>query len=197
MPVLSDYYRDLQVWENVPPKNLVAEWPDTLVASVISQLHAAITASGILGATCPILKGSTNQSIGNQVEEFTIPLLSCKLAHFTLRKCVGAGYPDCELTQERTGIKMPLEVKATADWSPGDSSRRVLTSSSAKLRSQFAEPIYHLLTSIVYRGSSPLKAVIESIRLDFLEPTTVVGVRLEASVSHKILCAGSHRSIVF
>ena len=42
-----------------------------------------------------------------------------------------------------------------------------------------------------------MSAKIGRIRLDFLEPTTLVGVRLEASVSHKILCSGSHRSIVF
>lgn len=126
-----------------------------------------------------------------------IRLLAARLSDFDLRKCAGAGYPDRELIQVASGLKIPLEVKATADWDPNDSSRRVLTSSSGKLRTQFSEPIHHLLLSIVYEISSPANAMISSIRLDFLEPTTRVGVRLEASVSHKILCTGSHRSIVF
>ncbi len=36
----------------------------------------------------------------------------------------------------------------------------------------------------------------DAIRLDFLEPDTAVNVRLEASVNHKILAAGPHRSKV-
>ena len=197
MPTLSDYYKDLQVWENIERKALIADWPETLAASVESEIQDAIAAAGVLGIRCPIRKGSTNQSIGNQVEDFVIPLLAAKLAGFTLRKCAGAGYPDRELIQADSGLKIPLEVKATADWNPNDSSRRVLTSSSDKLRTQFVEPIHHLLFSILYELSSPMSAKIGKIRLDFLEPTTLVGVRLEASVSHKILCSGSHRSIVF
>ena len=197
MPTLSDYYNDLQVWENVDRRTLVAEWPEPLAASVEAKIHDAIAAAGVLGIRCPIRKGSTNQSIGNQVEDFVIPLLAAKLSGFTLRKCAGAGYPDRELIQADSGLKIPLEVKATADWNPNDSSRRVLTSSSDKLRTQFSDPIHHLLFSILYEISSPMSARIGSIRLDFLEPTTLVGVRLEASVSHKILCSGSHRSIVY
>ena len=197
MPTLSDYYNDLQVWENVERKTLIAEWPETLAVSVETEIHDAIAAAGVLGIRCPIRKGSTNQSIGNQVEDFVIPLLAAKLSGFTLRKCAGAGYPDRELIQADSGLKIPLEVKATADWNPNDSSRRVLTSSSDKLRTQFSDPIHHLLFSILYEISSPMSAKIGRIRLDFLEPTTLVGVRLEASVSHKILCSGSHRSIVY
>ena len=197
MPTLSDYYNDLQVWENVERKTLIAEWPETLAVSVETEIHDAIAAAGVLGIRCPIRKGSTNQSIGNQVEDFVIPLLAAKLSGFTLRKCAGAGYPDRELIQADSGLKIPLEVKATADWNPNDSSRRVLTSSSDKLRTQFTDPIHHLLFSILYEISSPMSAKIGRIRLDFLEPTTLVGVRLEASVSHKILCSGSHRSIVY
>ena len=197
MPTLSDYYNDLQVWENVDRRTLVAEWPEPLAASVEAKIHDAIAAAGVLGIRCPIRKGSTNQSIGNQVEDFVIPLLAAELSGFTLRKCAGAGYPDRELIQADSGLKIALEVKATADWNPNDSSRRVLTSSSDKLRTQFTDPIHHLIFSILYEISSPMSARIGSIRLDFLEPTTLVGVRLEASVSHKILCSGSHRSIVF
>jgi len=197
MPALSDYYKDLQIWENVDRRALIAGWPVVLVDSVILEFQTAIAASDVIGIRCPIRKRSTNQSIGNQVEAFVIPLIAARLSGFDLRKCAGAGYPDRELIQRRCGLKISLEVKATSDWNPSDSSRRVLTSSSDKLRTQFREPIHHLLCIILYEISSQVSAKIKSVRLDFLEPTTVVGVRLEASVSHKILCSGSHRSIVF
>jgi len=197
MPTLSDYYDDLQVWENVSRQTLIAEWPVDLASSVEAEIHDALGTARILGMRCPIRKGSTNQSIGNQVEDSVIPVLATRLVSFTLKKCAGAGYPDWEMLQTGSGIKMPFEVKATAGWNPNDSSRRVLTSSSDKLRTQFSAPIHHLLFSILYEMSSPMSARIGNIRLDFLEPATLVGVRLEASVSHKILCTGSHRSIVF
>ena len=108
MPTLSDYYNDLQVWENVERKTLIAEWPETLAVSVETEIHDAIAAAGVLGIRCPIRKGSTNQSIGNQVEDFVIPLLAAKLFGFTLRKCAGAGYPDRELIQADSGLKIPL-----------------------------------------------------------------------------------------
>ena len=71
----------------------------------------------------------------------------------------------------------------------------MLTSSSEKLRSHFRDPIHHLLLTVVHtRGN--ISPTIQAIRLDFLEPTTTVNVRLEASVNHKILTHDSHQSRV-
>jgi hypothetical protein len=95
------------------------------------------------------------------------------------------------LTETTTNTHIPLEVKATSNWNDRDSNRRVLTSSSNKLRAQFSDPIYHLLLTVLYSQNENL-ATIEAIRLDFLELTTVVNVRLEASVNHKILATGHH-----
>jgi hypothetical protein len=39
-------------------------------------------------------------------------------------------------------------------------------------------------------------ATIDAIRLDFIEPSTSVSVRLEASVNHKILSNGPHHTKV-
>ena len=90
---------------------------------------------------------------------------------------------------------MPLELKATSCWNDKDTNRRVLTSSSKKLRQNFSSPIYHLLFTAVYnKNRDPI--TIDKIRLDFLEPTTRVNVRLEASVSHKILANGRHYAII-
>ena len=41
-----------------------------------------------------------------------------------------------------------------------------------------------------------LEGVIDRVRLDFFEPTTPVNVRLEASVSHKILADSDHYATI-
>lgn len=86
-------------------------------------------------------------------------------------------------------------MKATSDWNAQDSNRRVLTSSSEKLRAQFEAPIFHLLCTAMYAYEEN-GARIGCVRLDFLEPSSPVNVRLEASVSHKLLTNGTHASLV-
>ena len=195
MPNLNDYYTDLLNWEGVTPTPLVQTWPVRLRQVIEADIISAVNTSGVKGSNCPILPGSTNQSIGNQVENYTIPLLQKYTSSFTMGPCSGSGYPDKTLTCSSTRLKMPLEVKATSDWNPSDSNRRVLTSSSIKLRNQFTAPIHHLLLTVVYTPATT-HATIDAIRLDFLEPSTSVSVRLEASVNHKILSRGPHHSKV-
>lgn len=195
MPTLSDYYRDLLIWEGEQPRQLVDRWPAALPAVIEAEFVQAVADSGLKGYACPIRTGSTNQSIGNQVEEYAILHLSPRMRLFAIGPCSGAGYPDKVLIQQATGLRMPLEVKATSDWNPSDSNRRVLTSSSQKLRQQFARPIHHLLMTLLYTIEGQT-ARMDAVRLDFLEPDTAVNVRLEASVNHKILAAGPHRSKV-
>jgi hypothetical protein len=193
MPTFKDYYKDLLIWENVVHTELVEEWPAALVAAVHADIQQSVSSGSIIGLRCPIREESTNQSIGNQVEVFVLPKLAAGLKSFKLAKCSGAGYPDEFLKENNTNLKMPLEVKATSDWNPKDSNRRVLTSTSEKIRKEFRYPIYHLLLTILYRINTD-SAVVENIRLDYLEPSTQVSVRLEASVNHKILSNGKHKS---
>ncbi len=120
-----------------------------------------------------------------------MPQLTKGLKEFQLEKCVGAGYPDRMLV--RHGHRIALEIKATSDWNPSDSNRRVLTSSSEKLRRHFHPPIHHLLCTVFYSLKDDC-AVIGALRLDFLEPDSIVNVRLEVSVSHKLLAAAKHHS---
>lgn len=195
MATLSDYYKDLLVWEGIPDRQLVNPWPATLIKAIEQDMRASIITGKIIGLPCPIRDGSTNQSIGNQVEEHAIPALAENLGMFRLCKCSGAGYPDQVLTEISSGLRMPLEVKATSDWNPSDSNRRVLTSSSEKIRRAFTAPIHHLLLTLLYKINAS-SAIMEHVRLDFLEPVTPVSVRLEASVNHKILAHGTHTSIV-
>ena len=191
MSNLRNYYQDLLNWEGQPQRELVEEWPHTLRESIESAFVNAVSKSAVKGSTCSLSPGSTNQSIGNQVEKYTMGKLSTAISEFSISLCRGAGYPDQMLTETTTNTHIPLEVKATSNWNDRDSNRRVLTSSSNKLRAQFSDPIYHLLLTVLYSQNEDL-VTIEAIRLDFLEPTTVVNVRLEASVNHKILATGHH-----
>lgn len=193
MPTLMDYYPDLLTWEGRQFRPLVDAWPPALRSQVEAAFIQAVAASRVKDSPCPIHPGSTNQSIGNQVEGHTIDALTPHMRVFAIRPCSGAGYPDKSVVQTETGLRLPLETKATSDWNPNDSNRRVLTSSSEKLRRQFSAPIHHLLQTVIYTISSEF-ARIDAIRLDFLEPSTAVNVRLEASVNHKILASGPHYS---
>jgi len=193
MPTFEDYYRDLLVWEGEAPQRLMDQWPLGLRSAIEEDFVLSAAQSGICGAFCPIRAGSTNQSVGNQVEEYVVGALEPHLTGFRLRRCPGSGYPDKMLVHISNGLKIPLEMKATGDWNPSDSNRRVLTSSSTKLRSVFVSPVYHLMATAIYAvvGSS---VRIDRIRLDFLEPSTRVNVRLEASVSHRLLNIADHHS---
>lgn len=195
MANLSDYYRSLLHWEGQQHSELVHVWPKELRDMIVSAFINAISESSMKGSLCPIRPNSTNQSRGNQVENYTINKLNTTISGFSILKCQGHGYPDRVLTQQAFGCNIPLEVKATRDWNEKDSNRRVLTSSSTKLRSHFSAPIYHLLLTVLYSYQDGEQyATIDTIRLDFLEPSTTVNVRLEASVNHKILSNGPHHS---
>lgn len=193
---LENYYLDLAKWEKQPSIPLVHAWPKPLCEAVESDFVAAVASCKIKNANCPIRPASTNQSIGNQIEEHAISKLNGHFSEFSITSCKGAGYPDKTLTQKTTRLKMPLEFKASRDWNPNDANRRVLTSSSKKLRRQFPAPIHHLLLTVLYSPASPRHVAIKALRLDFLEPSTAVNVRLEASVNHKILANGPHHSRV-
>ena len=212
MSTLEKYYQDLLSWEQLyrepaeqqsdglreistgqQRRELVAQWPPTLRESIESAFVDAVSKSAIKGSSYSLRPNSSNQSIGNQIEKYTIEDLNTAISEFSISRCPGAGYPDQVLIQTATGIRIPLEVKATSNWDESDSNRRVLTSSSKKLQAQFSGPIYHLLLTILYSENQDF-ASINAIRLDFLEPTTPVNVRLEASVNHKILAEGHHHS---
>lgn len=177
---------------------LIHQWPQELRNAIVSAFENAVSESSVKGSICPIPLGTTNQAIGNKVEEYIVPKLDSALSDFLISKCRGSGYPDQILIQQSTKLHMPLEMKATAGWDEKDSNRRVLTSSSKKLRAQFSEPIYHLLLTVLYSKQDDEDfATINTVRLDFLEPTTPVNVRLEVSVSHKLLADGDHYSKTF
>lgn len=188
----SEFYIELQKREGFEPKSLVDAWPADLASEVEEDFLQGVNNQPLKGSVCPIRPGSSNQSIGNQVEAYVVPKLASGLHKFRLEKCSGAGYPDRQL--RCADLLIPLEVKATGDWNPNDSNRRVLTSSSEKIRKHFKSPIYHLLCTVLYTAETG-GTRIDAIRLDFLEPRSAVSVRLEVSVNHKLLATGKHKSV--
>ncbi len=193
MKNFAEYYKDLLEWEGVEFQELMSEWKDDLIGEIESDFQSAVSDSGLKGLA--FIPNKSNQSVGNQVEVVALERLNERLKSFQIENCSGAGYPDRVLAKGDFR-QIALEMKATGDWNPKDSNRRVLTSSSKKLRLKFTLPIYHLLCTVVYKTELEA-AEIESVRLDFIEPSTQVSVRLEASVSHKMLTSATHKSIVF
>jgi hypothetical protein len=195
MWTLEEFYRELQEREGLDPLPLVAPWAQLDTDAIIKTIRGAFANTHLRNTAVPIRPGSTNQSIGNQVASFVVTQLNPRLEAFRIDDCSGHGYPDKMLRQLASGRIFPFEVKATSQWNPSDSNRRVLTSSSTKLRDRFRDPISHLLVTILYRESADVYRV-DGVRLDFLEPSTNVNIRLEASVNHKILHDGAHRNAI-
>src|SRR5262249_20068986 len=162
--------------------------------SISAAFRNAFAESRIIEQTIPIRPGSTNQSIGNQVADFFVPMMNQHLQQYRIDACPGGGYPDKILVEIASRRTFPFELKATSTWDAADSNRRVLTSSSSrKLRKQFPGAVNHVLATVLYVTGAGVSRV-QSLRLDFIEPGTLVNIRLEASVSHRLLAEATHRS---
>ena len=191
---ISEYYNELQRREGLEPLELVAPWAQADTDAISAAFRNAVAASRITEGQIPIRTGSTNQSIGNQVADFFVPTINQYLQHYRIDACPGGGYPDKILVEIALNRTFPFELKATATWDIADSNRRVLTSSSRKLRLRFEGAINHVLAILLYATAGGVSRI-RSLRLDFIEPTTFVNIRLEASVSHRLLAQATHRSV--
>ena len=132
-------------------QELISDWREDLIVEIQNDFQTAVTNSNLKGLA--FVPNKTNQSVGNQVEIVALEKLNEHLEIFQIENCSGAGYPDRILT--KVDFKqVALEMKATGDWNPSDSNRRVLTSFSKKLREKFISPVYHLLCTVIYKGDS-------------------------------------------
>jgi hypothetical protein len=190
---IDEYYNELQRREGIEPVELVAEWTPRDTDAISAVFRAAVGASRITEKVIPIRASSTNQSIGNQVADFFVPIMNEHLQDYRIDACPGGGYPDKILVEIASGRTFPFELKATSTWNIADSNRRVLTSSSRKLRQRFPGAVNHVLATVVYATGTDVTQV-RSLRLDFIESGTLVNIRLEASVSHRLLAEATHRS---
>jgi hypothetical protein len=190
---IAEYYNELQRREGLEPVELVAEWAQSDTDAISAAFRTAVATSRITEQGIPIRAGSTNQSIGNQVADFFVPTINQHLQQYRIDACPGGGYPDKILVEIASRQTFPFELKATSTWDAADSNRRVLTSSSRKLRQRFPGAANHVLATILYSTGAGISRV-RSLRLDFIEPGTLVNIRLEASVSHRLLAEATHRS---
>jgi len=142
MKTFAEYYKDLLEWESVEHQELISAWREDLATEIEQDFKQTVINAQIKDSFCAIRENSTNQSIGNQVEIYAIGELNKFLKVFAIESCLGAGYPDRTLTKGDFK-QVALEMKATSSWNANDSNRRVLTSSSKKLRERFIAPIYH------------------------------------------------------
>jgi len=194
MPMrIAEYYNELQRREGLEPAELIAEWAQADTDAISAAFRTAVATSRITEQNIPIWAGSTNQSIGNQVADFFVPMINQHLRQYRIDACPGGGYPDKILVEIASRRTFPFELKATSTWDAADSNRRVLTSSSRKLRQRFPGAVNHVLATILYATGAGISRV-RSLRLDFIEPSTPVNIRLEASVSHRLLAEATHRS---
>ena len=194
MAALREYFIELQKREGLEPVELIAGWLPEQIERSLVLIKNATRESEIIGSVIPSFAG-TNQSKGNKAAEHFFDLVSSRiLLPNQMSPAKGSGYPDKLLTVEDDTYC--LELKATSKWMSGDSNRRVLTSSSSKLRSLTlngtipAKP-HHLLCTVLYDDEAE---TVTGIRLDFLEPDTEVNIRLEASTSQKLLSNGTQRT---
>ena len=191
---IAEYYTELQRREGLEPIELVGAWEQNTTNRISQDFRAGIAASRLVEQEIPLRERSSNQSIGNQVAEFFVPAINAHLQGYRIEPCLGGGYPDKILVEVASGRTFAFELKATSTWDESDSNRRVLTSSSRKLRQRFGGAANHVLATILYATENARSRVI-SLRLDFIEPDTLVNIRLEASVSHRLLAQATHVSV--
>lgn len=183
---LHGYFTQLSAWEGKPAAVLVAPWKPSVHDDITADLRHAFSSSEVMASPLPVSVGHTNQRVGNRVASAVAKQIGPKLRKFRLETCKGQGYPDMRLSRRRTRCDIALEVKATRRFDPRSNSRIVLTSASRKLRREFRCPANHLILTVCY-GRTAGRFWIRGARLDFLEPSTEVHIRLEASVSRRLL----------
>lgn len=194
MPRFDDYLDELQTYSGLQPRPLIAPWNANLAAAAQSAIGQAIQAQSYIGWQMPNFTG-TNQSLGNKAAAAFLTKLAPAFTNaFGIEMAPGKGYPDTILTIQ--GERHFLEFKATSDWNPNDSNRRVLTSSPKKMISlieagSVKDPPAHAIATVLYQNGG---ATVEGFRLDFLDPSSQMNIRLEASTSHKLLANGNHTS---
>ena len=147
---IAEYYIELQRREGLEPIELVGAWDQNTPDRISQSFRAGIAASRLLEQEIPLRERSSNQSIGNQVADFFVPAINAHLQGYRIDPCSGGGYPDKMLVEIASGRTFAFELKATSTWDENDSNRRVLTSSSRKLRLCFGGAANHVLATILY-----------------------------------------------
>jgi hypothetical protein len=193
MKTLRDYYSELSAWERKPRMDLTAKWDRAESDKIVTSFRAAFERCSFIVSCLAVDPKITIQALGNRIAPFFASRINRHLAGFAVQECPGQGYPDRMLVRASDHRAFPLELKATRSFASHHTTRVILTAASGKLRRFFHPPIKHVLATICYRKEGP-RVWIDDLRMDFLEPWTLVRVRLEASVTQRLLLQGKHAS---
>lgn len=180
---LGDFLDSLKSKKSRP---LIEQWTDAQIILIGSSLEKATKRLKLKAPTSTWSKASP-QSRGNIMANLLIEELSTSRS-FKLKQATsyGAGYPDALLETAAAGTFL-VELKATKTWNRKDGNRRVLLSSTSKVeRILEREPnaqAKHLLLTCIHDDDG----LLTELRLDFLNPDTVINTRFEAATNHKLL----------
>jgi hypothetical protein len=167
-------------------KKMIEAWTDSEIR-VIGNSFEKATKRLKLKAPSSTWSKASPQSRGNIMANLVIEELSISRS-FRLKQATtyGAGYPDSLLENTALGTFI-VELKATKAWNEKDGNRRVLLSSTTKLEKiLYLEPnvkAKHLLLTCIHDD----EGMLTELRLDFLNPDTVINTRFEAATNHKLL----------
>jgi hypothetical protein len=188
MGTLRTFFQQLSRWEHKPVIRLAANWSPKDRKAITVDVKQAVDTSGLARSAFALPPAITTQAMGNHFADVFCERLGPHLRQYQIEGCDGPGYPDRRLVRSKDGRAFVLELKLTRDFDPRDGNRLVLTSNSDKLRRHFHGPVRHLLVTVCYRRSRG-RIRVRFVRLDFLQPSTPVHVRLEASITKRILSA--------
>ena len=183
---LEAYFQELATREGKPGKNLVGRWLPREKRRIKQCLRTAFKRCGFEHSFLPVNTGVTSQSLGNKVADFFALNMERHLRGFSIRACKGPGYPDRRLVRVSNEKACALELKSTSNFVPDNNNRIVLTSRGEKLRRFFVPPVKHLVVTVLCRRRGG-RVWLRDHKVHFLQPSTKVYVRLEASVSQRLL----------
>jgi hypothetical protein len=195
---LSEYYRLLCKFEGLPNREFISPWNPANVAAIKAAIETGVENCRI---EFEVDEDISDSALPNMIEKKFRPGVNPHLRGYELCECKGKGYPDDFLRHCADGTKDPFEIKAKTGFCPQNGLRQVFLCTSRKLRRQFPadNPICHLFGTVFY--SEPCRdrqrpVQIIGFLLEFLEPSTIVEVRLESSASQRLLSKGSHEKFL-
>jgi hypothetical protein len=183
---LKEYYLELLKREGNPRANLVAPWTPEECKAIRRSFRRAFTRCHFERQPLFVALNVTGPALGNILARHVDARLNQHLRGFKIQPCPRQGYPDRSLLRVADNKCSPLEFKDTRSFEPKSTNRVSLTSSSRKLLRNFKPPIQHLLMMFCHRREGN-KVWICDHRAVFLQPTTMVRIRLEASLGHDLI----------
>jgi hypothetical protein len=189
---LRNFFLMLADFEHMRRTQLVSKWCPREVACITRACRSAFKRCHFAQVRFPVPRRISAPALGNRVADAFAERINQRLHGYLMKDIEGIGYPDKALLKLPCLRACALEIKAKTSWDPDNWHRCVLTSCSTKLRRHFKRvTVCHLLATVFFETHCN-RAQIRGLRLDFLQPTSIVQARFEASVSQHSLAQGRH-----